>query len=110
MLPDGTLPKAEQLKAEIDEYKQSKTLNYDNRDKAKAELLKYEVLIGYLNRYHIIPDYYTHSRTVGDNVIFTQGIQQNVIRQACFLGNCAGREETVYVFEFNIPVSDSVHI
>ena len=45
MLPDGTLPKAEQLKAEIDEYKQSKTLNYDNRDKAKAELQKYEVLM-----------------------------------------------------------------
>ena len=44
-LPDGTLPKAEQLKAEIAEYKQSKDLNYDNKDKAKTELQKYEVLM-----------------------------------------------------------------
>ncbi|MBO5561536.1 MAG: hypothetical protein J6A07_07760 [Firmicutes bacterium] len=44
-LPDGTLPRAEQLKSEIAEYKQSKTLNYDNRDKAKAELRKYEILM-----------------------------------------------------------------
>ena len=44
-LPDGTLPKSEQLKAEIAEYKQTKELNYDNRDKAKGELRKYEVLM-----------------------------------------------------------------
>ena len=44
-LPDGTLPKAEQLKAEIAEYKQTKSLNYDNKDKAKDELHKYEVLM-----------------------------------------------------------------
>ncbi|MBR6400054.1 MAG: hypothetical protein IKS17_02365 [Firmicutes bacterium] len=44
-LSDGTLSKTEQLKAEIAEYKQSIDLSYDNRDKAKAELLKYEVLL-----------------------------------------------------------------
>lgn len=44
-LPDGILPKAEQLKAEIAEYKQTKALNYDNKDKAKDELHKYEVLM-----------------------------------------------------------------
>ena len=44
-LPDGTLPRGERLKAEIAEYKQTRALNYDNKDKAKLELQKYEVLM-----------------------------------------------------------------
>ena len=44
-LPDGTLPGAERLKAEINEYKQSRSMNYDNKDRAKAELQKYRVLM-----------------------------------------------------------------
>ena len=44
-LPDGTLPKSEQLKAEIAEYKHSRSMNYDNREKAKSELQKYRVLM-----------------------------------------------------------------
>ncbi|MBQ8940781.1 MAG: relaxase/mobilization nuclease domain-containing protein [Firmicutes bacterium] len=44
-LPDGTLPKADQLRAEIAEYKQSKGLNYDNKEDLKTELQKYEILM-----------------------------------------------------------------
>ena len=45
-LPDGTLSKADRLRTEIAEYKQSKDLNYDNKEDLKTELQKYEVLMG----------------------------------------------------------------
>ncbi|MBO5561537.1 MAG: hypothetical protein J6A07_07765 [Firmicutes bacterium] len=45
-LPDGTLPKADRLRTEITEYKQSKDLNYDNKQDLKTDLQKYEVLMG----------------------------------------------------------------